>query len=37
MAQGCVVCQGEARLAHRLYQRGSTLEQIRAAIDRDFG
>ncbi|HEX6066206.1 MAG TPA: PCYCGC motif-containing (lipo)protein [Longimicrobiales bacterium] len=37
MAQGCVVCQGEARLAHRLHQRGGTLEQIRAAIDRDFG
>lgn len=37
MAQECVVCQGEGRLAYQLHQRGKTLEQIRVAIDRDFG
>jgi len=37
MAMGCVICQGEARLAYRRHQEGQTLEQIRRAIDARFG
>jgi hypothetical protein len=37
MAQACVVCQGEGRLAYQLHQQGKTLDQIRVAIDRNFG
>jgi hypothetical protein len=37
MAQACVVCQGEGRLAYDLHKQGRTLGQIRDAIDRDFG
>jgi len=36
MAQHCLVCQGEAKLAHRLFREGKTLAEIRAAIDREF-
>lgn len=37
MARYCDICQGEARLAHRLYRAGESLDQIRAAIDARFG
>lgn len=37
MAQFCVVCSGEGRLAVELAGRGQSLEEIRAAIDRRFG
>jgi hypothetical protein len=37
MAQHCVICQGEARLAFRLHEQGKSLDQIRAAIDAKFG
>jgi hypothetical protein len=33
MARGCPICQGEARLAHRRWKEGQSLEQIRRAID----
>jgi hypothetical protein len=37
MAQHCVICQGEARLAFRMHEQGKSLDQIRAAIDAKFG
>ena len=37
MAAHCQVCQGEGRLAHRLFKQGKTLDEIRAAIDAKFG
>ena len=37
MAQHCVICQGEAKLAFRLHEQGKSLDQIRAAIDAKFG
>ncbi len=37
MAQACQVCQGEGRMAFELHQKGKTLEEIRVAIDRNFG
>jgi hypothetical protein len=37
MARYCDICQGEARLAHRLHRAGESLDQIRAAIDARFG
>lgn len=37
MAMGCRICQGQARLAHRRFQEGQSLEQIRRAIDARFG
>jgi hypothetical protein len=37
MAQACHICQGEARLAFRLHERGRTLSEIRDAIDGRFG
>ena len=37
MAQHCTVCQGQARLAHRLHGEGWSLNGIRAAIDASFG
>jgi hypothetical protein len=37
MAQHCVICQGEAKLAFRMHEQGKTLDQIRAAIDEKFG
>ena len=36
MAQHCVICQGEARLAFRMHEQGKSLDQIRAAIDTQF-
>lgn len=37
MARYCDICQGEARLAHRLHRAGQGLDEIRAAIDARFG
>jgi len=34
---GCDVCLGEARLAYNMVQQGASLDQIRAAIDAQFG
>lgn len=34
---GCDICKGEARLAYKLAQEGASLQQIRAAIDAQFG
>ena len=36
MAQHCVICQGEAKLAYQMHQQGKSLDQIRAAIDSRF-
>ncbi len=33
----CGICMGEATTAARLVQTGGSLEEIRAAIDRQFG
>lgn len=33
MARECRICQGNARLVHRLHRKGKTLAQIRAAVD----
>jgi hypothetical protein len=37
MAQHCTICQGQARLAHRLHADGLSLNAIRRAIDAEFG
>jgi hypothetical protein len=37
MAQHCVICQGQGRLAFRLSKEGKSLDEIRAAIDEEFG
>ena len=37
MAQHCVICQGEARLAYKLHAEGWSLNGIRKAIDAEFG
>lgn len=37
MARMCVICQGQARLAERLFRSGRSLDDIRAAIDARFG
>ena len=37
MAQHCVICQGQARLAHKLHAEGWSLRGIRRAIDAEFG
>ena len=36
MAQHCVICQGEAKLAFRMHEQGKSLDEIRAAIDAKF-
>ena len=36
-AASCDICMGEATTAARLAQAGASLQQIRAAIDRQFG
>ena len=36
MPMHCGVCSGEARTALRLHKQGKTLDQIRAAIDKQF-
>lgn len=37
MARMCEICQGEGRLAARLYKSGKTLDEIRTAIDARYG
>ena len=37
MAQGCNICQGEGQMVYELHKKGKTLDQIRDAIDRNFG
>jgi quinol-cytochrome oxidoreductase complex cytochrome b subunit len=37
MAQHCVICQGQAKLAHKLHGEGFSLNAIRRAIDAEFG
>ena len=37
MAMMCEVCQGQGRLAFRLFNSGKTLDQIRVAIDARYG
>jgi hypothetical protein len=37
MPMSCGVCTGEARTALRLHKQGRTLDEIRAAIDKQFG
>ena len=37
MAQHCVICQGQGRLAFRLSGEGKSLDEIRAAIDQEYG
>lgn len=37
MAQHCTICQGQARLAHKLHADGWSLNGIRKAIDAEFG
>ena len=36
MAQHCVICRGEASLAFRMHEQGKSLDEIRAAIDKQF-
>jgi hypothetical protein len=37
MAQHCVICQGEGKLAFRMHEQGKSLDEIRAAVDAKFG
>jgi hypothetical protein len=37
MAQHCMVCQGQARLAYKLHKQGRSLSAIRKSIDAEFG
>jgi hypothetical protein len=37
MARHCLVCQGQAKLVHRLHREGWSLDGIRKAIDVEFG
>lgn len=37
MAQHCVICQGQARLASKLHGEGWSLNGIRKAIDAEYG
>ena len=37
MAQHCVICQGQGKLAFRLSREGKSLDEIRAAIDLEYG
>ena len=37
MAQHCLICQGQAKLVHRLHKDGWSLDGIRAAVDARFG
>ena len=37
MAMHCPVCQGQARLAARMHKEGKTLDEIRVAVDAQFG
>jgi hypothetical protein len=37
MARLCPICQGQGRMAYRLYTSGKTLDEIRVAIDARYG
>lgn len=37
MAQHCEICQGQARLAHKLHGQGWSLDGIRSAVDAAYG
>lgn len=37
MATTCGICRGEAVLAGKLHAQGKTLDEIRAAIDEEYG
>ena len=37
MATSCGICRGEATLAGKLHGQGKTLDEIRAAIDEEYG
>jgi hypothetical protein len=37
MAAQCQICQGQAKLAFRMHRQGHTLDEIRTAIDEEFG
>jgi hypothetical protein len=37
MAMHCPVCQGQGRLAARLHKDGKSLDDIRVAVDAQFG
>ena len=37
MARACPICQGQARLAVRLHKEGKSLDEIRTAVDAQFG
>jgi uncharacterized protein with PCYCGC motif len=37
MAQHCMVCQGQARLAYKLHKQGRSLNDIRKSIDAAYG
>ena len=37
MAQHCVICQGQAKLAYKMHKEGFSLNAIRRAIDAEFG
>ena len=37
MAQHCPICQGQGKLATRLHKAGKSLDEIRVAIDAQFG
>lgn len=37
MAKICPICQGEGRLVVRLQKEGKSLDEIRAAVDAQFG
>ncbi|MEO7521238.1 MAG: hypothetical protein ABIW79_05425 [Gemmatimonas sp.] len=37
MARSCPICQGEGRVTVRLHKEGKSLDEIRAAIDAQWG
>jgi len=37
MVNSCRICAGQAKLAYDLHQRGKSLDEIRAAIDAEYG
>jgi hypothetical protein len=37
MARSCPICQGEGRVAVRMAKAGKSLDEIRAAIDAQYG
>ena len=37
MAQYCPICQGQGRLTARLHKAGKSLDEIRIAVDAQFG